>query len=105
MKNAIKTAIAVTLVLAVFGCSKPSDTDTTASATPAAQPATATPSADKVAVAAEGSKFDPAVPVAQMPDGAWACVMGGTVHYAAMDKGEGKCKICKMKLVQPAGDQ
>lgn len=53
-----------------------------------------------VEVAAEGTKFEPPVPVEQMPDGAWACVMKEKVHYASMEQGEGRCTICKMKLVQ-----
>jgi hypothetical protein len=101
MKHVINLALAVTLALVIFGCSKPASTEKEV----AQVAATATPSAEKVAVSAEGTKFDPAVPVAQIPDEAWACVMGGTVHYAAMDKGTGKCAICKMNLVQHAAHQ
>lgn len=52
-----------------------------------------------VEVAPEGTKFDPPVEVAQIPVGAWYCDMG-TVHYARMDQGDGKCPICGMNLVQ-----
>jgi hypothetical protein len=51
-------------------------------------------------VPAEGTEFDPSVPVAQLPDGAWTCDMGGLSHYAAMHKKDGKCPICHMDLVQ-----
>ncbi len=54
-------------------------------------------SQDLVKVAREGSRFDPAVTVSQIPDGAWMCDMNG-VHYAALDQGDGKCPVCGMKL-------
>lgn len=50
-----------------------------------------------VQVAADGTRFDPAVPVAQLPKGAWYCDMGGTAHYATMTKAE-KCPVCGMRL-------
>ena len=53
-----------------------------------------------VAVTAEGTKFDPPVTTAQIPDGAWMCDMG-SVHFAASEKGaEGTCPICGMPLSQ-----
>ena len=50
-----------------------------------------------VEVAAEGTEFDPAVEVVQLPDGVWYCDMG-TVHYATLQPGE--CPLCGMDLVQ-----
>jgi rubrerythrin len=65
-----------------------------------AEPAKATkPAGGKVEVSKEGTKFDPPVKTEQIPDGAWMCDMG-TVHYARLDKGDGKCPLCKMDLVQ-----
>jgi hypothetical protein len=52
---------------------------------------------EMVEVAAEGTRFDPPVMVARIPDGAWMCDMG-TVHYAARSAGE--CPICGMDLTQ-----
>ena len=52
-----------------------------------------------VEVGKTGSKFDPPVDKSQIPDGAWMCDMG-TVHYASLEKGAGKCPICTMPLVQ-----
>jgi hypothetical protein len=56
----------------------------------------------QVEVPKEGKKFDPVVEAEQMPAGAWYCDMG-TVHYASMDKGDGSCPECGMKLKQKAG--
>lgn len=52
-----------------------------------------------VEVAAEGSRFDPAVEKAQVPAGNWICDMG-TVHYAQPEVGDGTCPICNMQLVE-----
>lgn len=53
-----------------------------------------------VEVADDGTKFDPPVAKDRMPDGSWACIMGGTVHYASMKKGKGECPLCGMDLKQ-----
>ncbi|QED28128.1 hypothetical protein FRD01_12980 [Microvenator marinus] len=54
---------------------------------------------DTVEVKKDGTKFDPKVEKSQIPDGAWYCDMGD-VHYARMDKGDGKCELCGMMLTQ-----
>jgi hypothetical protein len=51
-----------------------------------------------VEVAKEGTKFDPPVTTAQMPEGARFCEMDGKVHYARMAEGDGKCAVCGMEL-------
>lgn len=51
-----------------------------------------------VAVPKDGKKFTPPIKPAQLPAGVWYCEMGGTVHYARGDKGDGKCPLCHMKL-------
>ena len=53
----------------------------------------------KVTVTKEGGKIDPPVKPSAIPDGAWMCKMG-TVHYASLDKGDGKCPICGMNLTE-----
>ena len=55
--------------------------------------------AEFVEIAADGSRFDPAVEKPSIPGGTWICDMG-TVHYARPDQGDGKCPICNMNLVQ-----
>lgn len=50
-----------------------------------------------VEVADDGTVFDPPVQVDQIPDGAWYCDMG-TVHYARMTEGDGRCAECGMTL-------
>ena len=55
-----------------------------------------------VAVAKDGSTFEPPVEKSKIPEGAWYCDMG-TVHYARMDKGDGKCPECGMMLKHMAG--
>ena len=56
-------------------------------------------STEMVVVTKAGTKLDPAVPMARIPDGAWICDMG-TVHFAKSEKGEGTCDLCGMPLVQ-----
>ena len=46
----------------------------------------------------DGKKFKPSVQASRVPKGAWHCNMNGKVHYAAMQKGKGKCPVCNMKL-------
>lgn len=101
MRKWMKLMAVSAALFAVVGCSGSPDAQAEPSGTPAAQ---ATPadagSADKVTVAADGSKFDPPVPVEKIPNGAWACVMDGKVHYASGEKGDGKCDTCGMNLVE-----
>ena len=54
-------------------------------------------SSDLVVVSKDGSKFDPPVDSTKIPEGAWMCDMG-TVHYAALEQGDGKCPECGMAL-------
>jgi len=54
---------------------------------------------DLVTVASDGTRFDPPVESSRVPAGAWMCDMG-TVHYAALDQGDGKCPTCGMQLTQ-----
>lgn len=49
----------------------------------------------------QGSRFEPPIPIAQVPEGAWYCDMG-TVHYAQSERGDETCKLCKMKLKHKA---
>ena len=72
---------------------KPDDTSET--------PTTVTAAASgQVTVAAEGTRFDPAVTSTQIPSGVWMCDMNGSVHYAALERGDGECPVCGMNLVQ-----
>lgn len=111
MKKMMTTIVATGLALALWGCSQQApdshEGHAHASATPkAAQTVSITPTpGQKVEVAAAGTEFDPAVPLASIPDGSWACVMDDKVHYAAGEKGEGKCTVCGMKLVQTGGEK
>ncbi len=51
-----------------------------------------------VDVPEKGKEFEPAITTDQLPDGAWHCNMKGSVHYAAMTKGNGECPVCGMDL-------
>ena len=53
-----------------------------------------------VQVKSSGTRYDPPVKASEIPAGAWMCEMGGKVHYAAKERGDGKCPVCSMKLVQ-----
>lgn len=74
---------------------------TTEDGKPAEQEAVA--AGDKIEVTAEGGKIDPPVAKDKIPVGAYFCDMG-TVHYARMDKGDGKCPECGMMLKQMTAD-
>lgn len=64
--------------------------------------AAATEEVKLVDVSAEGTKFEPPVQVAQIPDGDWYCDMGG-VHFARSEEGDGKCGVCGMALSHKEG--
>lgn len=67
---------------------------------PAAYPLRAAPEpTGPVEVSATGTNFDPPVAKDRIPEGAWFCDMG-TVHYARMEEGDGRCPRCGMRLVQ-----
>jgi hypothetical protein len=55
-----------------------------------------------VKVAPGGTRFDPPVQPSQIPPGAWYCDMG-TVHYARLDRGNGRCPECGMPLTRQPG--
>lgn len=55
--------------------------------------------AETVEVSADGTKFEPPIEKDKLPADVWYCDMG-TVHYASTQKGDGKCPLCGMKLVQ-----
>jgi hypothetical protein len=108
----MKAFLLVVLVSAVFpACDKtaagPSDKGTTTSIEVVPEAVAETPPKQKapetVAVTAEGTKFDPPVSADQIPDGAWMCSMGGMVHYARTEAGDGKCAVCGMKMQQHMG--
>lgn len=83
-------------VFAAAGCkqgtSSPSDA-------PASDTAHATEAKALETIAPEGTRFDPPVPASRIPADTWMCDMDGQVHYAAKDKGSGRCPICSMHLV------
>lgn len=89
--------IAAALFLSLVGlaaaltsaCDAPQPTESPAMAAPMA--------ANTVTVAPQGTTFDPPVKPEQIPPGHWYCDMD-TVHYARLDKGDGKCPICGMTL-------
>lgn len=53
----------------------------------------------RVEVAAEGTQFEPPIDPERLPEGVWYCDMG-TTHYARAEKGDGKCAVCGMFLVE-----
>ncbi len=83
-------------VFAAAGCkqgtSSPSDA-------PASDTAQATEATTLETIAPEGTRFDPPVPASRIPEDTWMCDMDGQVHYAAKEKGNGRCPICSMHLV------
>ncbi len=47
----------------------------------------------------QGVRFDPPVAENRIPDGAFYCDMG-TVHFAALQRNDGRCPVCGMELKQ-----
>ncbi len=96
---------ALTLGLGFAACKKDEASEATKSVDTKSELATAKAPAEgtMASVTAEGTKFDPALSKDQVPEGAWMCDMG-SVHYAASDKGDGKCKVCSMDLVQKSAE-
>ena len=74
------------------GASSPSDA-------PASGTAQATEATGLETITAEGTRFDPPLPASRIPENTWICDMDGRVHYAAKEKGNGRCPICSMHLV------
>ncbi len=99
MRSMTTLGLAVVFGLAL-GCGQPGTTSTPDTATDEATeaPAVIEPATvEMVEVAPEGTEFEPPVTIDQIPEGAWYCAMG-TVHYARMDEGDGKCAVCGMNL-------
>ena len=82
---------------ALAGCGDSASSDPAPPA--AAQPAAASEpaAAPTAALPADGKRYDPAIPPAEVPSGAWMCDMG-TVHFAAPHAGD--CPVCGMALVK-----
>jgi hypothetical protein len=52
------------------------------------------------AIAQAEIKHEPSVPMAEIPNGRWYCNMNDMAHYSRADKGDGKCPVCSMNLMQ-----
>ncbi len=109
------TVILALTALLLVGCGKkteapaadkaPAAEKVAEKAAAAPEAATATAGATDKAVAAPkgvtltaaGTNFDPPIAKDKVPKGAWYCDMG-TVHYARLDKADGKCPRCQMDL-------
>jgi hypothetical protein len=109
MKSLFYLIIATMLVATACDSKKPADetTGTTAEAKPAegaeGQDGPAVDENGHVVVSKTGTVFKPPVEKSQIPPGAWICDMG-TVEYARMEKGDGKCPECGMFLKQYQGE-
>jgi hypothetical protein len=93
MRHLVLCLLALSLTA---GCDKPAPT------APADAPRADAPAVALVEVPKEGKEFNPPVKPEQIPAGAYYCDMG-TVEYARLDKGDGKCPICGMMLKQRPG--
>ncbi len=96
----MRTVLLALALAGLMACGKTVEPAPSAPVASASPPAVA-PAAAIVAVAAEGTRFDPAIRPDQVPPGAWYCDMG-TVHYARLVEGDGRCGICAMKLKHKA---
>ncbi len=99
-KSLVATFAALLFASSITGCDKKeaaASPDTSQQASKAEELKAEAPSAAGVKVEREGTKFDPPVKPSEIPDGAWMCDMG-TVHFASLKKGSGKCPTCGMAL-------
>jgi hypothetical protein len=119
MKDMTWALVCALMLVGALGCdSSKTDTEAAPAEATTAEPASETPARDegasktpaepasgKAEVTKEGSKFDPPIAKDQVPEGAYYCDMG-TVHYARMEEGDGKCPLCGMALVheQPGAE-
>lgn len=85
------------LAVPLSGCKQQPEEKSASPAQTEEKPGSDAKGADTVEVPAAGKKFDPPVSKDEIPMGAWMCDMG-TVHYARMEKGDGKCPECGMDL-------
>lgn len=88
----------------VSGCDEkrappPTASSAAAEGQPAKRPAATSAAARAVEIAADGTRFEPPVPVSRIPDDTWISDMNGQVHYASKVPGDGKCPVCSMRLV------
>jgi hypothetical protein len=95
MRNLFIGLMAAAMLMA---CDKPAEQQ----GGPKAAPAEAAPALAMVEVPKDGKEFNPPVKPEQIPAGAFYCDMG-TVEYARLDKGDGKCPVCGMMLKQKPG--
>jgi hypothetical protein len=109
MRKTLCVAFVVAVVSLAAGCGGgPVETvdvvvDDGSGSPPAGVQEGAAPALELVEVAADGTEFDPPVQPEQIPEGAWYCDMG-TVHYARLERGDGKCARCGMNLVHQVAD-
>ena len=116
MRKTIAWALGLGVVCAL-GCESKAPEADVKEAPEATEPAAENPTAEagksarkpaaqaaegKATVSKEGTEFDPPIAKSEVPDGAYYCDMG-TVHYARMEEGDGKCPLCGMKLVTGGG--
>jgi hypothetical protein len=89
-----------------FACDKPAEAPKADAPAVVDAPKADAPPAElaMVEVPATGKEFNPPVKPEQIPAGAYYCDMG-TVEYARMEEGDGKCAVCGMMLKhKPAAD-
>lgn len=101
----MKYVLLLSLAMFAFACDqKPKTPPTSPTATtqktptPKTTPKTTTKTTT-LTIPKDGKSFKPPVAKDKIPQGAFFCDMG-TVHYARMDKGDGKCPLCGMVLVK-----
>lgn len=92
----------VALTLLTSACSSKAPAPSKAAAKRAKVPIATKGQDGKWSIAATGSRFEPPIQIAAVPDKAWYCDMG-TVHYAQSQAGDKTCKLCKMKLKHKNG--
>lgn len=99
----LAAACLLTAALHLSACSSKAPTKSKAAAKRAAVPMATKGSDGAWSIAPTGSKFEPPIQIAAVPDQAWYCDMG-TVHYAQSQAGDKTCKLCKMKLKHKSND-
>lgn len=103
MKTLLTAALAVSAILSLIPQTASACGAHAAGDDPIVAQADTAEGAAAIEFTAEGTHFDPAITVEQVPAGAWMCDMG-TVHYARLEQGDGDCPVCGMRLTERPTD-
>ena len=95
MSNILKISLLLFAVLAVGCGQEAAQTAPEPVAEPEPVPVADAIGPEGLVVTADGSEFAPPIAPEMLPEGVWFCDMG-TVHFARVNEGDGRCPLCGM---------